>query len=61
MYGFEHDRLPSPEKKPSARGDTDQPIYKETWGRNGIYHRRTAGFQKDTENLMGRTNNLLLY
>ena len=52
-YGVQHDRLPSPENKPSARGDTDKPIYKETWERNGIYHRRTSGFQKGTENLMG--------
>ena len=28
-YEVDNYRLPSPKNKPSARGDTDQPVYKE--------------------------------
>ena len=41
-YEVKDDKLTSPYNKTRARGDTDQPIYKEVWACNDIYHRRTA-------------------
>ena len=42
-YEVDDDRLPSPKNKPSATGDTDQPVYKEVWKWNGTDQRRAEG------------------
>ena len=50
-YTFDYDILPAPENKPSARGDTDRPVYKGTWKWNGIEHRRSSGCLLDAAKL----------
>ena len=52
-YEVSNYQQPVPGNKPSARGDTDQPIYKYQWAWNGIVHSRTALFQRDSEKLDG--------
>ena len=42
-YKVDDDRLPAPNNKPSARVDTDRPIYKDGWKFNGIDHRKASG------------------
>ena len=42
-YEVSNYQQPVPGNKPSARGDTDRPVYKGTWKWNGIEHRRSSG------------------
>ena len=62
-YEVEDDKLTSPYNKTRARGDTDQPIYKEGLALNGKDHRRTAGCQltysQDKPSARGYTDQLI--
>ena len=52
-YKVGDNRLPYHNNKPSDTGNIYQPVYKEEWIYNQLYHRREYGFQRDSENLMG--------
>ena len=52
-YRVEDDGLLYPENTPINTGITDQPLNKEVWKWNVIYHRRTYGCQRYAEKLYG--------
>ena len=58
-YKFDNDGLPAPENKPSARGDTEQPTYKDVWNCNGIGHIRAAGYQQDAAKIDSTNEELI--
>ena len=52
-YKVYDDRPPAPKNTPSNTGKNDQPVYKEGWKWNGIYHSRESGCRRYAAKLDG--------